>query len=156
MDAMVLWRSQERTVANRPALKGEFGQTSLSPCYACLRQADTSSSAWKGSAPSASTLGLKSYIYYGIKTNKKNLSNPTPSLLYYLFFQCCPNLTCYRKSWHIPQRHCEGGTPQPMDTQSTSLSHTHPDCLFSPSRRIPSLLLSKGRSLTSWVFQVWQ
>lgn len=88
----------------------------------------------------------------------KNPPNPTPCLLYYLFFQCCPNLTRYRKSWDIPQRHCEGCLSGGTFHGCTSLSQTHPDCIFSLFRRFPSLhaplLLSKERSLTSWGFQV--
>lgn len=71
MDAMVLWRSQERTVANRPALKGEFGQTSLSPCYAGLRQADTSSRAWKGFCSFSLYFGPQILYIMGSKLTKK-------------------------------------------------------------------------------------
>lgn len=138
-------------------------QTSLSPCYACLCQGDNPAAPGNTSAPSASTWGLKSYILWnhGEQNQQKIPQIPHP-----LFTTpCSPVLSkphVLQESIAHPSELCEGclseGTSYPMDTHSISLSQTHPDCLFSPFRRFPRLhaplLLSKGRSLTSWVFQL--
>lgn len=108
--AMSLWRSQERAVINKPALKGECVETDQSgPCYACLGQGDTFSSTWKDFCSFSLCFGPQiPYVMrsWGTKPTTKINPNPTPSLLYYLFFHCCPKPVYYRKSWHIPQRHC--------------------------------------------------
>lgn len=87
INVMVLWRSQERTVINKPAPKGELETDQSEPLLCLPLSGRQSSSTWKHLCSFCLYLGPQIlYIMESWGTEPtKNPPNPTPSLLYSLF-----------------------------------------------------------------------